>query len=68
MADILETISNWAADLTWDDVPDGAKSRAADALRDTVATTVGGAPTGAAAIAIASGSPSKPQDAGATSP
>lgn len=53
MADILETISNWAADLTWDDVPDGAKSRAADALRDTVATTVGGAPTGAAAIAIA---------------
>lgn len=51
MADILETISTWAAELSWAALPEDVESRATDALRDTIATTVGGANTDAALIA-----------------
>jgi 2-methylcitrate dehydratase PrpD len=53
MGDILETITDWAADLTWDTIPDDVRVRAMHALSDTVATMAGGAPTQAAQIALA---------------
>lgn len=52
MTDILETITDWAAKLTWDDLPGEVRERASFALTDTVATMVGGAPTKAAMIAL----------------
>lgn len=52
MADILDTITEWAAKLTWDDVPAEVQERAAHALSDTVSTMTGGAPTAAAVIAL----------------
>lgn len=52
MADILDTITEWAAKLTWDDVPTEVRERAAHALSDTVSTMTGGAPTAAAVIAL----------------
>ena len=52
MADILDTITDWAAKLTWDDVPAEVRERAAHALSDTVSTMTGGAPTAAAVIAL----------------
>ncbi|MBO9523113.1 MAG: MmgE/PrpD family protein [Nocardioidaceae bacterium] len=52
MTDILDTITTWAAELTWDDLPAEVRERAGFALSDTVATMVGGAPTEAAGIAL----------------
>ena len=52
MADILETITEWAAKLTWEDLPAEVRERAGFALTDTVSTMVGGAPTAAAVIAL----------------
>lgn len=52
MSDILETITEWAAALTWDDLPEAVRERAGWALTDTVSTMVGGAPSEAATIAL----------------
>lgn len=53
MDDVLDEISAWAAGLTWDDLPQEVRERAAHALTDSVATMVGGA--GAPATRIVSG-------------
>ncbi|WP_183407791.1 MmgE/PrpD family protein [Nocardioides marmoriginsengisoli] len=52
MADILDTITTWAAGLSYEDLPAEVRERAAFALSDTIATMVGGAPTESAAIAL----------------
>lgn len=52
MSDILETMTDWAAELTWDTIPEDVRKRATQALSDTVSTMVGGASTVAATIAL----------------
>ncbi len=52
MSDILETMTDWAAKLTWDDIPEDVRKRATQALSDTVSTMAGGASTVAATIAL----------------
>lgn len=52
MGDILETMADWAAELTWDAIPEDVRDRATQALSDTVSTMVGGASTVAATIAL----------------
>lgn len=52
MTDPLRRLTDWAAALTWNDVPEDVKQRANDALSDTISTMVGGAPTAAAVIAL----------------
>ena len=52
MVDILDTITTWAEELTWDSLPAEVRERAVAALSDTVATMVGGADTEAARIAL----------------
>lgn len=52
MTDILDTMTEWAAKLTWDNLPEEVRERAGSALADTVSTMVGGAPTAAAVIAL----------------
>ena len=52
MGDILESIAEWSAGLTWDDIPEDVRKRAIQALSDTVSTMAGGASTIAAKIAL----------------
>lgn len=52
MTDVLTHMATWASELTWDDIPPQVRERAQDALRDTIATTVGGTGTTAARIAL----------------
>lgn len=52
MGDILETMSDWAVELTWEGLPEDVRKRAVQALSDTLSTMVGGASTVAARVAL----------------